>query len=120
MTRSWPSRLVSLAVGGLLAACQGMPVDLTGSTVSDRSQVDLDKGQRLSAEASGFQLALFIPIQSNDRQKRAFDTLRQQAGDRLLADITVTESWHWAFVGTVYTTRIDATAYPRKAQALPR
>ncbi len=107
-------RLLPLALAGLLASCQGVPINFSGATVTDRSQIEASKGQRVSAEASGFQLLLFFPININDRQRRAFDQLRQQAGDRLLTDIAVTESWTWAYVGTMHTTRIDATAYPRK------
>ncbi|MBL0729278.1 hypothetical protein [Piscinibacter sp. HJYY11] len=111
MKRSWVPLLASAS---LLAACQGVPVDFSGSTVTDRTQIDPYKGQRISAEASGMQVALFLPINVNDRQQRAFADLRRQAGDRLLTDIVVTETWRWAFIGTVYTTRLDATAYPRK------
>jgi len=104
-----------LALAGLLAACQGVPVNFAGSAVTDRNQIDPYKGQRISAEASGLQVMVFFPFSVNDRQQRAFADLRKQAGDRLLADIAVTETWRWAFIGTLYTTRIDATAYPRKA-----
>jgi hypothetical protein len=115
MKRPAFSRFAAVAAAVFLVACQGLPVDFTGYTVTDRSQIDPYKGQRLTAEASGFQLLLFIPFNINDRHQRAFEQLRREAGNRLLADVTVTESWQWAFVGTVYTTRIDATAYPRKA-----
>ncbi|HEY0821046.1 MAG TPA: hypothetical protein VGD46_19830 [Rhizobacter sp.] len=97
----------------LLGGCQGVPLDLSPRTVAERSQVDLTKGRRVSGEASGFQLMLFIPIAINSRYRNAYDELLKQAGDDLLADVTVIESWQWAFVGTVYTTRIEATAYPR-------
>lgn len=101
----------------LLTACQGVPVNFSGSAVTDRAQIDPYQGQRISAEASGFQLLVLIPININNRQQRAFEQLRKVAGDRLLTDIAITESWQWGFVGTVYTTRIDATAYPRQAPA---
>lgn len=115
MKRRGFSRLLVIAAAGLVVACQGVPVNYTGHTVTDRSQIDPYKGQRISAEASGFQLLLLIPYNINDRHQRAYAQLRKVAGDRLLTDIAITESWQWAFVGTVYTTRIDATAYPRKA-----
>jgi hypothetical protein len=101
--------------GLLLAGCQGVPLDLSKRTVADRAQVDPHKGRRISGEATGFQLMLFIPIAINGRYQNAYENLLQQAGDDLLSDITVTESWQWAFVGTMYRTKIDATAYPRKA-----
>jgi len=45
--------------------------------------------------------------------KTAYDDLRAQAGDDLIADVKVTESWTWAFAGTIYRTTLDATAYPK-------
>lgn len=108
--------LLAATTAALLAACQGVPIDLAPHTVTDRSQIDAHKGQRISAEASGFQALLLIPVGINDRHQRAFDQLKKVAGDRALADVTVTESWRWGFIGTVHTTRIDATAYPRKAR----
>lgn len=98
----------------LLAGCHGVPVDLSKRTVTDRAQVDPYKGRRISGEATGFQLMLFIPIAINGRHRNAYESLLSQAGDDLLSDITVTESWQWAFVGTLYTTKIEATAYPRQ------
>ncbi len=108
-----------LAAAALAAGCQGVPMDLSGVTPTDRAQIDPYGGQQLTAEASGFQLVLFIPLGVNDRHKRALDDLRRQAGNRLLGQVTVTESWTYAFIGTVYTTRVQAMAYPRKAPAAP-
>jgi hypothetical protein len=104
----------ALLAASLLAGCQGVPLDLSKRTISDRSQVDPFKGRRIAVEATGFQLMLFIPIAINGRYRNAYQNLLEQAGDDLLSDVTVTESWQWAFVGTLYTTRIEATAYPRK------
>jgi hypothetical protein len=99
----------------LMAGCAGVPVDFASRSVSDRSQVDLTQGKKISASASGFQLLLFIPIGINGRHKEAYDALLEQAGDSVLSDITITESWKYGFVGTTYITTIEATAYPRKA-----
>lgn len=105
--------------GALLAGCQGLPLDLSKRSVTDRAQVDSYKGRRIAGEASGFQLLLLIPIAVNGRYQNAYNELLRQAGDDLLSDVTVTESWQWGFVGTLYTTRIEATAYPRKAATAP-
>lgn len=104
----------ALLAASLLAGCQGVPLDLSKRTITDRNQVDPYKGRRITGEATGFQLMLFIPIAINGRYRNAYQNLLEQAGDDLLSDVTVTESWQWAFVGTLYTTRIEATAYPRK------
>ncbi|MBC7957005.1 MAG: hypothetical protein H7Y33_14185 [Cytophagales bacterium] len=57
---------------------------------------------------------MFIPIAINGRQSNAYAALLKEAGDdSVLSDITVTESWTYALVGTIFTTTIEATAYPR-------
>lgn len=109
----------TLLAAALLAGCQGVPLDLSKRTITDRSQVDPYKGRRIAGEATGFQLMLFIPIAINGRYQNAYRSLLEQAGDDLLSDVTVIESWQWAFVGTMYTTRIEATAYPRKKTDTP-
>ncbi len=80
----------------------------------DNLNIDLTRGRSLSASASGFQLLLFIPININDRQERAYQILRGQAGNEYITAVKIQESWTYAFVGTVYTTTLEAMAYPRK------
>lgn len=111
ITRPLASALVACS---LLAGCQGMPVDFSQRSVKDRAQIDGSAGRRISGEATGFQLMLFIPIAVNGRIANAYGNLLKEAGDDLITDVTVTESWQWAFVGTLYRTRIEATAHPRK------
>lgn len=77
-------------------------------------RLDLTRGRQISASASGFQLLLFIPIGINGRQAEAYAYLQQAAGSDHITDIKVQESWTYAFVGTVYTTTMTATAYPEK------
>ena len=115
MTTNFKNALAALLVCTLLSACAGVPIDFKGHSVTDRAQVDLSKGRKISAQATGFQLLLLIPIALNGRQAAAYEDLLAQAGDDVLSDITVTESWRYAFVGTMYTTTIEATAYPRAA-----
>ena len=107
--------LAALAASALLAGCVGVPVNFAERSVTDRGQVDLAQGKKITARASGFQLLLLIPIRINARQSNAYEELLAQAGDSVLSDITITESWQYAFVGTIYTTTIEATAYPRLA-----
>jgi hypothetical protein len=40
--------------------------------------------------------------------------LRAQAGSDFISDIKIKESWTYGLVGTVYTTRLEAKAYPYK------
>lgn len=90
--------------------CAGTPVRI-GSTIGQ--DFDATKGRSISASASGFQLFLLIPIMVNSRQEVAYEALLAKAGDDYITDIKVQESWTYAFVGTVYTTTITATAYPK-------
>jgi hypothetical protein len=105
------SLFVTLVAASLLAGCAGTPVKI--ASVQDRAQVDLTKGRQISASASGFQLLLLIPIAINGRHEAAYRDLLAQAGDSVLADVRITESWRYAFVGTIYTTTMEATAYPK-------
>ncbi len=57
---------------------------------------------------------MFIPISVNDRHDQAYNILKGQANGDYITDIKVTESWTYAFVGTIYTTKMTATAYPKK------
>ncbi|MDQ7988728.1 MAG: hypothetical protein REI09_03750 [Candidatus Dactylopiibacterium sp.] len=111
-----PPRLLAAALAAaLLAACAGPVVKLGDVTRLD--DIDTHRGEVLQASASGFQLLLFIPIAINARQARAMEDLRAQAGDRLLGNVKVTESWRYGLVGTVHTTTLEATAYPRRHAA---
>jgi len=94
-----------------LVGCSGVPVKF--NTIEKSAGVDQSKGRKISASAAGFQLLLFIPISINSRLQRAHQALLAEAGADQIADVKVTESWTWAFVGTVYRTTLDATAYPK-------
>lgn len=104
--------LLLLPVTVLLAGCVGTPVALR--TEPRPVGVDASLGRKITASASGFQLFLFIPIGTNERQAQAHENLVQMAGGDIVTDIKVQESWTYAFVGTIYTTTLEATAYPRQ------
>lgn len=79
----------------------------------DGQNFDATKGRSISASACGFQLFLLIPIRTNSRHERAYQGLVAQARGDYIADIKVQETWTWAFVGTVYCTKLEATAFPK-------
>lgn len=114
--------IIGLAFVALLslASCSGKSIQLGNAQLGnsdqkiDLSKIDFSKGREISSEAGGFQLLLFIPININDRHERAYQMLRAQAGSDFLTDIKIKESWTYAFVGTVYTTRLEAKVYPYK------
>jgi hypothetical protein len=107
-------RLIKLIWVGLAAilvsGCAGAPVPL-GSPTDQR--YDSTRWRRISAEACGFQLLLFIPIGTNGRAERAYEALKKRAREDYVADIQVKESWTYGFVGTMYCTTLEAKAYPR-------
>lgn len=99
----------------LIAGCAGKPIKVgTVDQQFDNANIDFANGRQISASTSGFQLLLFIPISINDRHERAYEILMGQAGNDYITDFKIKESWTYALVGTVYTTTIEATAYPRK------
>lgn len=103
-------RAVASAVAALLAACEGIPVQL-GSPVEGPPPTG--QSRELTARSCGFQLLYVIPIAINERLERAYAGIRRQAQDDYITDVRVTEEWTYAFVGTVYCTTIDAKAIRR-------
>jgi len=97
-----------------IAGCAGTPIRVgTVDQQLDKTNIDFTRGRSISASASGFQLLLFIPININTRHERAYQILLGQAGNDYMTNVKIQESWTYAFVGTVYTTTIEAMAYPR-------
>jgi hypothetical protein len=102
--------IVAICVG-ILSACTSTPVRLNEEV--NLADIDLTRGEKISAKAAGFHLFLVIPIMVNSRQARAWERLKQYAGSDYISDVTITERWTYGWVGTSYTTIIEATAYPR-------
>ncbi len=95
-----------------LVGCSGTPIHV--KSIDPRLyEKAKDEGREITASASGFQLLLLIPIEINDRQERAYGLLKAQAGGGYITDVKIKESWTYGFVGTVYTTTMSATVYPR-------
>ena len=93
--------------------CAGKPISFT-SVNPEEYKDNSSQARTISAEASGFQLLLFIPIKINSRHVRAYEALKSQANGDIITDIKITESWTYGFVGTSYTTKMTATVYPKK------
>ena len=99
----------------VLSGCTGKPINFGNFDQEvNRANIDFSKGVDISGQASGFQLLLVIPLNVNDRHERAYQILRAQAGRDYISDIKIKESWTYGLVGTLYTTRIEAKAYPYK------
>lgn len=97
----------------LLASCGGVPARLgQPSEMTQGKKFDMKNGRTVSSQACGFQLFLFIPIVTNHRAAIASSSLQEEAGNGLLTDIRVKETWTYAFVGTLYCTVMEGTVYP--------
>lgn len=95
--------------------CSGTPVKFNEiGREFDQSRIDFTKPKTISASKSGFQFLLWVPIGVNDRHEDAYIKLRTQAPNDFITDIKIKESWTWAYVGTIYKTTMEATAYPYK------
>jgi hypothetical protein len=99
------SLLTLTLTASLMAACAGTPTSL-----GTRASTPLPDGPErvITAEACGFQLLLFIPININDRMQRANRALEAQADGGFITDVKVQESWAYGLVGTVYCTTLQA------------
>jgi hypothetical protein len=100
----------ALGIVVTLTACSGTQVKFGPMS---GVKYDASRGRQVTAEACGFQLMLLIPINTNTRAERAFRSLRSQAGSDFLTDVKVRERWTYAFVGTIYCTSMEGTAYPQ-------
>jgi hypothetical protein len=95
-----------------VAGCAGTPV--TFKTLTDE-HYDINKGRTITASACDMQLLLIIPIKTKSRLAEAYEELMLKAGHDAVTDIKIQESWYYAYLGTIYCTDLQATAYPRTA-----
>jgi hypothetical protein len=108
MTKSTLGVALALA----LAACSSPTVRMSAEPPSD---IDRTKGRPVSASACGFQLLQLVPVGTNGRQQDAYDALKTQAGSDYIGDVVMTEEWYYGVIGSVYCTKLDAKAYPKRA-----
>ena len=101
------------ALAALLAlatvACSGTPVEISNIP---RGAYDLQAGRPIEAEETGFQLLLWFPIGINDRHMECWLELQRQAPESFITDIAIIDSWTYWLIGTSYTVRMEAMAYP--------
>ena len=89
---------VSVISGALLllasAGCTGVPTPLESPMQADEQVLG-----ETDATAVGIILLGFIPINQNERFKRAYDAaLQKHPGAKRLVDIEIQENWFWAVV----------------------
>ena len=67
-------------------------------------------------DATGLQLLGVIPIQNNNKIERAVQQILADHGGDELIDISITESWWWAYVINGYKVHLTGTVLKKKVQ----
>ena len=92
----------------------------TGPTYKMAS-VDVERGRydvvgTGEMDVTGLQLFGVIPIQNNNKIERAVQRiLDDHSGDELI-DISITESWFWAYILNGYKVHLTGTVLKKKVQ----
>jgi hypothetical protein len=101
--------LVALAAAS--SACTGIPYKM--ATV----EPDLSKYDVLgpaTGRGRGFMVLNLIPVNQNNKIERAVEAaIKSKGGDELI-DISVQESWFWAYVLNSYAVDITGTVIKKK------
>jgi hypothetical protein len=69
----------------------------------------------IQAQACGFELLMFIPININDRMARAYASLQTSAEGGAISNVEIQDSWGWRLIGTQYCTTLRARTVKIKA-----
>jgi hypothetical protein len=95
----------------LLSACASTPVTLgQGAAVPYNTA----RGRIVEGSSCGMQLLYLIPIGLNNRLENAYAEVQTKAGNDVIVDVYVRDSWWYAVLGNFYCTEIRAMVYPRK------
>jgi hypothetical protein len=90
----------------------------TGRTYT-MAQVDLDPSRyermgEAEIKTTGLMLFSLIPIQQTNKIERAANYIIEQKGGDDLVNISVTESWFWAYVLNGYQVTMSGTVVKKK------
>lgn len=99
------------ALVALASGCTGIPYKM--ATV----EPDLTKYEVLgpaTAQGRGFMIMNVIPVNQNNKIERAVEKAIQSKGGDELIDITVQETWFWAYVLNSYAVKVDGTVIKKK------
>lgn len=108
---------VFLVTAAILASigfgCTGDKVQFADAPMD---KLDLSQGHKVTGRASGLQLFGLIPIGVNERQERAYEQMKEAAGDDFVTNVKIQDVWKYVVIGMKYNTIITATAYPVKGK----
>jgi len=104
--------LIQFILASVISGCASDPITIKSYQAKD---LILTSGHQVSSEACGFQLLMLIPIKINSRYERAFDDLIELAPNEAITSLSIQEDWTYCYVGTLYCTKLRATAYKKTA-----
>jgi hypothetical protein len=95
----------------LASGCTGIPYKLA-SVEPDPATYEV-LGQA-TARGRGYMVLNVIPVNQNNKIERAIEAAIQSKGGDELIDISVTESWFWAYVLNSYAVDVEGTVIKKK------
>ncbi len=94
----------------ILTACHSVPLSIPSGPIGpNEKKMGVGEGT-----ARGIMVLGFIPINQNERFVEAYNNALAQSGGARLTDITVSESWFWAYVLNGYTFKVQGTGVAPK------
>jgi hypothetical protein len=101
----------SIALVAASSGCTGIPYKM--ATV----EPDLSKYEVLgpaTGHGRGYMVLNVIPVNQNNKIERAVEKAIQSKGGDEMIDISVQESWFWAYVLNSYAVDVNGTVIKRK------
>ena len=100
-----------IALAALACGCTGIPYKMA-TVEPDPAKYEV-LGQA-SAKGRGFMVLNVIPVNQNNKIERAIEAAIQSQGGDELIDISVQESWFWAYVLNSYAVEVKGTVIKKK------
>lgn len=104
-----------VVLASICSGCIGTQVHFADAPID---RLDLSRGHAVRGSAKGIHLFGIIPIGVNERQVRAYERLKEEAGPDYITNIKIQDSWRFIFIGQYYGTLLTGTAYPDKDWSL--
>jgi hypothetical protein len=108
MLRTAAVAVMSLAI---LAGCQGRAYTMANVELDPGRYEVVGPGQM---SATGLSVLNIIPVQNTNKVSRAVERILQEHQGDALINISVQESWFWAFVLTGFTVDVSGTVVKKK------
>jgi hypothetical protein len=107
-------KVSSLFLGAALilatAACHSSQVRIPGEPLGPNERLT----GVASAHSTGFMLFQVIPINQNERFRRALQNATMQAGGTRLTDVVISERWFWTPVGNGFSFHVQGAGVTNK------